>query len=172
MSNYQTTSATPFKQEQPPTTTTNIPPEQQNPNMSTAYVQPQPPVYYSTTPNMVPQQQPMYQGQQPFYNAQPVIYTQPSTVVPTSHYNNTTTVTSASTTLLGTPLELEDERNAKLYMIIGLFLGIMWLICFVRYRRSTSARARNYANVSGALFFLQLFLSIAFAVALSITMTV
>ncbi|KAG2389369.1 hypothetical protein C9374_013929 [Naegleria lovaniensis] len=172
MSNYQTTSATPFKQEQPTT--------EQNPNMTsppptsaTPYVQPpqSQPIYYSN--NMgVPQQQPMYQGQQPFYNAQPVIYTQPSTV-PTSHYNNnTTTVTSASTTLLGTPLELEDEKNAKLYLIIGLFLGIMWLICFVRYRRSSSARARSYANVSGALFFLQFFLSIAFAVSLSIAITV
>jgi len=123
------------------------------------YSQPSP-YYYHPQPqgmsNMNPQMN-LQPVAQPFYNAQPVVYTQP-------------TVQAVSTTshLLGQNDYSKDDNDAKNLLIIGLCLGIVWLFCFVRYQRSPSPRAKTYARTAGVLFFLQLFVSIGISLSLGL----
>ncbi|EFC46849.1 predicted protein [Naegleria gruberi] len=124
----------------------------------------QPVPYYSP----IAQQEGTYTANQPFYNAQPVIYTQPVTYQQPTSYQ---TVTNTSTALL-TNYDVKEENDAKLLLIIGLFIGLVWLICYFKFRRSSNPRAQAYARTSGILFFVQFFLSLALGVALSISMSV
>ena len=122
------------------------------------------PNYSQPSPYYYPPMNPQSQGMpimnqpvaQPFYNAQPVVYTQPTVqAVSTSH-------------LLGQNDYSKDDNDARNLLIIGLCLGIVWLFCFVRYKRSPSPRAKTYARTAGVLFFLQVFVSIGISLSLGL----
>ena len=105
MSNYQSTSSVPIKENS----------EFQNPNLQPATTYPPiqgQPVYYSQQPNMMPQQG-TYQAHQPFYNAQPVVYTQPMQPPQPSIQTQTT---SAYATLLDEKKVDDQWNNLRFYL--------------------------------------------------------
>ena len=112
-----------------------------------------------TTLKMSQQQQHMNQQQQmngqikasaPSHNAQPVIYTQPVA------YQQPTYRTS---TALLSNYDTKEENDAKVLLIVGLFVGIVWLVCFFKYKKSVNPRAQAFARTAGILFFVQVLLS-------------
>ncbi|KAL9658010.1 hypothetical protein ABK040_012665 [Willaertia magna] len=113
--------------------------------------------------NTVVQQQPHFDPQhqqfvvpqqQPYMIYNPHVIPQPVYMYPPMATPNNTPVTS--TTIIENPMDAErmkqDENNSLLFLVLGFFIGICWIVSYILYRNSPSSVARRNAKIGLILF--------------------
>ncbi|KAL9642667.1 hypothetical protein ABK040_009746 [Willaertia magna] len=104
------------------------------------FVVPQQQPYMIYNPHVIPQNQGL--PQQPVFMYPPVP-------------NNTPTNT-VTTTVVENPVDAEkmkqDENNSLIFLVLGFFIGMCWLVSYILYRNSPSSVARRNAKIGLILF--------------------